>query len=219
MSSNWIKNSKLTNRQIGRLIDYFVLEVPAIKAAKVLSINRHSAERIYTIIRINIARECEKESPLGGEVEVDESYFGGKRRGQRGRGAADKVPVFGILKRGDKVYTRIVEDVSRKTLRKIIRTKVIPESVIYSDSFRSYNGLVLDGFKHYRIDHDRGFINEGRNHINGIENFWGYAKTKLKRYYGVSRRYYYLYIKEMEFKFNNRNRDLRRIIRGILKYS
>ena len=219
MSSNWIKNSKLTNRQIGRLIDYFVLEVPAIKAAKVLSINRHSAERIYTIIRINIARECEKESPLGGEVEVDESYFGGKRRGQRGRGAADKVPVFGILKRGDKVYTRIVEDVSRKTLRKIIRTKVIPESVIYSYSFRSYNGLVLDGFKHYRIDHDRGFINERRNHINGIENFWGYAKTKLKRYYGVSRRYYYLYIKEMEFKFNNRNRDLRRIIRGILKYS
>ena len=219
MSSKWMKNSKLTNRQIRRLIDYYVLEVPAIKAAKVLSINRHSAERIYTIIRINIARECEKESPLGGEVEVDESYFGGKRRGQRGRGAADKVPVFGILKRGDKVYTRIVEDVSRKTLRKIIRTKVIPESVIYSDSFRSYNGLVLDGFKHYRIDHDRGFINEGRNHINGIENFWGYAKTKLKRYYGVSRRYYYLYIKEMEFKFNNRNRDLRRIIRGILKYS
>ena len=219
MSSKWVNNSKLTNRQIGRLIDYFVLEVPAIKAAKVLSINRHSAERIYTIIRINIARECEKESLLGGEVEVDESYFGGKRRGQRGRGAADKVPVFGILKRNGKVYTRIVEDVSRKTLQRIIRTKVIPESAIYSDSLRSYNGLVLDGFKHYRIDHDRGFISEGRNHINGIENFWGYAKTKLKRYYGISRMYYYLYIKEMEFKFNNRNRDLRRIIRGILKYS
>ena len=219
MSSKWIKNSKLTNRQVGSLIDYFVLEVPAIKAATMLSINRHSAERIYTIIRINIARECEKESPLGGEVEVDESYFGGKRKGQRGRGAADKVPVFGILKRNGKVYTRIVEDVSRKTLQRIIRTKVIPESVIYSDSFRSYNGLVLDGFRHYRIDHDRGFINEGRNHINGIENFRGYARTKLKRYYGVSRGHYYLYLKEMEFKFNNRNRDLRRIIRGILKYS
>ena len=64
-----------------------------------------------------MARECEKESPLGGEVEVDESYFGCKRKGQRGRGAADKVPVFGILKRGDKVYTRIVEDVSMKTLQ------------------------------------------------------------------------------------------------------
>ena len=219
MSSKWIKNSKLTNRRVGSLIDYFVLEVPAIKAAKMLSINRHSAERIYTVIRINIARECERESPLGGEVEVDESYFGGKRKGQRGRGAADKVPVFGILKRNGKVYTRIVEDVSRKTLQRIIRTKVIPESVIYSDSFRSYNGLVLDGFRHYRIDHDRGFINEGWNHINGIENFWGYAKTKLKRYYGVSRGHYYLYIKEMEFRFNNRNRDSRRIIRGILKYS
>ncbi len=219
MSSKWIKNSKLTNRQVGRLIDYFVLEVPAIKASKMLSINRHSGERIYAIIRINIARECEKQSPLGGEVEVDESYFGGKRKGQRGRGAAGKVPVFGILKRNDKVYTRIVEDVSRKTLRRIIRTRVIPESAIYSDSFRSYNGLVLDGFKHYRIDHDSGFINEGRSHINGIENFWGYAKTKLKRYYGVSREHYYLYLKEMEFRFNNRNRDLRCIIRGILKCS
>jgi len=129
------------------------------------------------------------------------------------------VPVFGILKRNGRVYTRVVEDVSRKTLRKIIRTRVIPESVIYSDSFRSYNGLVLDGFKHYRIDHDKEFMNRKRNHINGIENFWGYAKTKLKRYYGVSREHYYLYLKEMEFRFNNRNEDLRRIVRGILKYN
>ncbi len=218
MSSKWIKNSKLSNRQIGRLIDYFVLEVPAIKAAQMLSINRHTAERIYNVIRVKIAIECEKQSPFRGEVEVDESYFGGKRKGKRGWGAADKVPVFGILKRNGKVYTRIVEGVSRKTLRTIIRTKVIPESVIYSDSFRSYNGLVLDGFKHYRIDHDKEFTNRKRNHINGIENFWGYAKTKLKRYYGVSREHYYLYLKEMEFKFNNRTEDLRRIIKGILKY-
>ena len=69
------------------------------------------------------------------------------------------MPVFGILKRNERVYTRVVEDVSRKTLRKIIRTRVIPESVFYSDSFRSHNGLVLDGFNHYRIDHDKEFTN------------------------------------------------------------
>lgn len=171
MSSKWIKKSKLSNRRIGRLIDYFDLEVPAINAAQMLSINHHTAERIYNVIRVKIAIECEKQSPFRGEVEVDESYFGGKRKGKRGRGAADKVPVFGILKRNGRVYTRVVEDVSRKTLRKIIRTKVIPESVIYSDSFRSYNGLVLDGFKHYRIDHDKEFTNRKRNHINGVENF------------------------------------------------
>ena len=104
MASRWIKNSKLSNRQLGELIDYFVLEVPANRAAKMLGINRHSAERVYHIIRLKLARECEKDSPFGGEVEVDESYFGGRRKGQRGRGAAGKVPVFGILKRNGKVY-------------------------------------------------------------------------------------------------------------------
>lgn len=97
------------------------------------------------------------------------------------------MPVFGLLKRNGKVYTCIVKDVSRKILRRIIRTKVVPESVLYTDSFRSYDGLVLDGFRHYRINHQETFATSKRQHINGIENFWGYAKTKLKSYYGVSR--------------------------------
>jgi transposase len=199
-----VKNSKLTNRQLNELVKYFALEVPASRAAKVMNINRHSAERIYHIIRRCLARECELESPFGGEVECDESYFGGRRKGPRGRGAAGKVPVFGLLKRKGRVYTRIVEDVSRQTLRRIIKTKVVPESVIYTDSFRSYDGLVLDGFKHYRINHQECFAMSKRQHINGIENFWGYAKTKLKSYYGVSRQRFYFYLKEMEFRFNHR---------------
>jgi transposase len=217
MTSKWVTNSKLSNRQIGKLIDYFVLEVSAIKAAKMLEINRHSSERVYHIIRVKLSRECENETPFGREIEVDESYFGGSRKGQSGRGAAGKVPVFGILRRNGKVYTRIVDNVSHKTLRKIIRTKVIPRSVIYSDRFHSYDGLVLDGFKHFRINHDEEFSNGKGNHINGIENFWGYVKTKLKRYYGVSRTHYYLYLKEMEFRFNHRNKDLRTVIRNIFK--
>jgi transposase len=166
-----IKNSKLANRQLNELVKYFDLEVPARHAAKVMGINRHSAKRVYHVIRRCLARECELHSPLGGEVECDESYFGGRRKGPRGRGAAGTVPVFGLLKRNGKVYTRIVEDVSRKTLRQIIRTKVVPESVIYTDSFRSYDGLALDGFKHLRINHQRCFATSKRQHINGIENF------------------------------------------------
>ncbi len=204
MSKRLVKNSKLTNRQLNELVKYFALEVPASRAAKVMNINRHSAERVYQIIRRCLARECERHNPLGGEVECDESYFGGKRKGKRGRGAAGKVPVFGLLKRNGKVYTRIVEDVSRKTLRQIIKTKVVPESIIYTDSFRSYDGLVLDGFKHYRINHQECFATSKRQHINGIENFWGYAKTKLKSYYGVNRGHFYFYLKEMEFRFNHR---------------
>ena len=204
MPPRLIKNSKLTNRQLNELVKYFALEVPASRAAQVMGINRHSAERVYQVIRRHLARECELHSPLGGEVECDESYFGGRRKGPRGRGAGGKVPVFGLLKRNGKVYTRIVGDVSRKTLRQIIKTKVVPESVIYTDSFRSYDGLVLDGFKHYRINHQKCFAVNKRQHINGIENFWGYAKTKLKSYYGVSREHFYFYLKEMEFRFNHR---------------
>ena len=218
MPPRLIKNSKLTNRQLNQLISYFALEVPATRAARVMSIHRHSAERVYQVIRRCLARECELHSPLGGEVEADESYFGGRRKGARGRGASGKVPVFGLLKRNGKVYTRIVEDVSRKTLRQIIRKKVVPESVIYTDSFRSYDGLVLDGFKHFRINHQKAFAVSKRNHINGIENFWGYAKTKLKSYYGVSREHFYFYLKEMEFRFNNRKEpDLAALIKKTVR--
>lgn len=95
MPQRLIKNSKLTNRQLNQLIGYFALEVPAARAAKVMGINRHSAERVYQVIRRCLARECELHSPLGGEVEADESYFGGRRKGPRGRGAAGKVPFSG----------------------------------------------------------------------------------------------------------------------------
>ena len=92
MPPRLIKNSKLTNRQLNQLIGYFTLEVPAARAARVMGINRHSAERVYHIIRRCLARECELHSPLGGEVECDESYFGGRRKGPRGRGPLAKCP-------------------------------------------------------------------------------------------------------------------------------
>src|SRR5215472_3710664 len=108
MSKRLIARSKLSNRQLNQLVDFFALEVPAVKAARVLRINRHSAERVYQLIRRHLAWECERRSPLRGEIEAEESYFGGHRKGLRGRGAAGKVAVFGLLKRRGKVYTRPV---------------------------------------------------------------------------------------------------------------
>ena len=218
MTRRLIKRSKLTNREIGKLIDFFCLEIPASRAAKVLKINCHSAERIYSHIRVLIASECEKTSPLTGEVEIDESYFGGKRKGERGRTAASKVPVFGLIKRNGKVYTRIVPNVTRWTLERIIREKVTTDSTIYSDSFTVYDGLVVYGYKHFRVNHQKNYLTGKNNHINGIENFWGYAKTRLRKYHGISRKHFYLYLKEMEFRFNNRNQpDLGSTIRKIIK--
>ena len=102
---------------------------------------------------------------------MDESYFGGKRKGKRGRGAAGKVPVFGLLNRGGKVYTKIIPDASGATLIPIIKRKVIPDSIVYSDCWKGYNVLDVSDFHHFRINHSKLFADR-HNHINGIENFW-----------------------------------------------
>jgi transposase len=128
-------------------------------------------QRFTFIVCAIIALESEDASPLFGEIEVDESYFGGHRKGKRGRGAGGKIPVFGLLKSAGKVYAKIIPDAKGKTLKAIIEDKVVPDSVVYSDTFSSYNVLDVSRFKHYRINHSELF-SDHKNHINGIENFW-----------------------------------------------
>ena len=139
---------------------------------------------------------------FAGEIEVDESYFGGKRKGKRGRGAGGKVPVFGLLKRGGKVYTKVIPDASGATLVPIIERKVIPDSIVYSDSWKGYNTLDVSDFRHFRINHSELFA-DNANHINGIENFWNQAKRHLRKFNGVPKEHFGLFLKECEWRFNN----------------
>ena len=118
------------------------------------------------------------------KIEVDESYFGGGRKGKRGRGADGKVPVFGLLKRKGKVYTKIIPDARSATLMPIIQEKVVPDSIVYLDCRRGYNVLDVSDFKHCRINHSKLFADK-QNHINGIENFWNQAKRHLRKFNGV----------------------------------
>ena len=161
-----------------------------------------------TIIVYFIVYFTDLESPfLHGEVDVDESYFGGVRKGKRGRGAAGKIPVFGCLERKGKVYTQIISDVREKTLMPIIRCKIKPDSIIYTDNFKSYNALDVSEFKHFRINHSKTFAEE-KNHINGIENFWNQAKRHLRqktlqKLNGLPKHRFHLFLKECEFRFND----------------
>jgi transposase len=175
--------------------------VPARTAADLVGVNRHTATLFYRKIRERIAAKLEDESPFSGEVEVDESYFGGIRKGKRGRGAAGKIPVFGILKRGGKVYTKVIPDTAASTLIPLIERKVRPDSIVYSDCFRAYNLIDVTKFHHYRINHATHFAN-AKNHINGIENFWNQAKRHLRIYNGIPKKYFPLFLKECEFFFN-----------------
>jgi transposase len=139
---------------------------------------------------------------FGGEIELDESYFGGARKGKRGRGASGKVIVFGLLKRGGRVYTKIIQDTKTKTLMPISAKKIIPDSIVYTDCYRSYNALDVSEFHHFRINHSTHFAEQKFNHINGIENFWSQAKRVLRKYNGIPKNSFNLFLKECEFRFN-----------------
>lgn len=213
-----MKYSKLSDYKIKKILRCFCLELTAFQTAKQLSFNRHTIERYYTIFREEIAKYEERQiKKLSGNIEIDESYFGSRHRGdKRGRGAPSKIPVIGILKRNGIVYTRIIPDVSKRSLMPII-TGLIRKSKsnIYTDKWKSYDGLVLSGYKHYRINHSKEFA-RNHNHINGIESFWSYVKRNMRKHNGIPKNKFYLYLKESEFRFNNRKKNLFEIMSKIV---
>ena len=154
-----------------------------------------------------------------GQIEVDESYFGARHvRGKCGRGARGKTIVFGLLKRGDKVYTEIAPDCKSITLQRIIKGKTGVDSVIHSDGWRGYNGLVDFGYKkHFRVHHSKNEFARGNSHINGIESFWGYAKNRLVKFKGMDKSMLNLHLKECEFRSNNRKQNIYRVLLEIFR--
>lgn len=200
-----------------KVLYYFYLEVSARKCAHELGVDYETVSKRYAAYREAITAYLSAEfKKLCGKIEADESYFGGKRKGNRGRGAFNKQAVFGVLEREGRVYTAVVNDVSAATLFEHIKRKTRKGSVFYTDDFKSYKDLKQYG-KHSRIKHSKAF-GRGHNHINGIEGFWSYAKERFHKYHGINRRNYLPYVKEMEFRFNHRNEPLYpllvRVIRG-----
>jgi transposase len=189
------------------VIKLFELDTSVRESAKQLGLAYNTVYHLYQILRHAIIITDSDNGSFSGEIEMDESYFGGRRKGNRGRGAAGKVPVFGILERGGKVKVEVVGDVKGDTLLGLAIKKVKRGSLIYTDRFRSYNGLISYGFKHRRIDHGKKFAN-GKVYINGIEGFWSFAKERLMKYHGVDPMKFPLYLKELEFRYNHRDRDL-----------
>ncbi|WP_338098837.1 IS1595 family transposase [Methanolapillus africanus] len=210
MKNKYIYRSKISESKFRQIVKLFALDLDATQISQIVGLSRVTINRYLMAIRERIAEYCELESPFQGEVEVDESYFGPKRvKGKRGRGAGSKTIVFGLVKRQGKVYTEIVPDCSKSTLQSIIKGKVEPDSVIYSDNWHGYDGLVDVGYdKHYRVDHGKDEFVNGKSHINGIEGFWGFSKTRMSKYRGIDKRYFNLYLKECEFRYNYRNENL-----------
>ncbi len=202
-----LKWSKLSEYKIRKAVECFSLDLTATQTAALLKLNRKTVNALYQRFRLLVAwQRMDQRREFGGVVEVDESYFGPSRvLGRalprlRGRGTL-KQPVFGIFERQGEVYTEIIQDCSQATLRAVIRGRIDPQSVVCSDGWPGYDGLVDVGYdKHIRINKQKSFT-KGRAHINGIEAFWSFTKRRLAKFNGVKVNFP-LHLKECEWRYN-----------------
>lgn len=205
------KWSYAQKQQQWALLRAFVLQASANHAAKSVGVSYPTAYTAFRRFREVLADLAEAEGrKLLGEIEVDESYFGGRRKGRRGRGAAGKVAVFGLLERHGRVCAVVVPNCTKETLMGKIKAYAVKGAVFYTDEFTSYSDLQSFG-KHLPVNHQKNFAH-GSCHINGIEGFWSYAKQLFLKCHGVDPEHFPLYLKEYEFRFNHRNEDLIQIL-------
>lgn len=211
--NRYLKNSHISNSIFRVVLREFCLDSTATETAKRTGLQRKTVNRLYMLFRSRIVLLSEGEQPFTGEVEIDESYFGARRvRGKRGRGASGKIPVVGILKRNGRVYTQPIKNCTRAQLMPIIKGKVLSKTTIYTDGWKSYDGLVLNGYKHYRIHHHENEFARGKNHVNGIESFWSFTKRRLTKLNGIHKRYFLLHLKESEYRWNNKEKNMYKLL-------
>lgn len=223
-----LNQAKISKLKIKKIIKHFCVDIIASKTAILLGINRNTINHWYKVFRLAIyAWQMKEFERIFGEVEIDESYFGARRkrgyRGKlkRGRGT-QKQPVFGIFKRNGSVYTEIIPNCKKTVLQAIIRGKIDPSTAIYSDKWRGYDGLVDVGYdKHFRVNHGDNEFSKGHGiHINGIENFWSFTKRRLSKFNGVKKNFA-LHLKDSEWRygkdFDTLEKELWKIYKWYLK--
>ena len=217
MQERW----RLSKYRVKKILQCFCVDITASKTALLLGYNRKTIDRYFNLFREHILEyQHQALQPFAGEIELDESYFGARRvRGKRGRGAAGKTPVFGVLKRNEQVFLTVVKACSKEELMPIIKGQVLENATVYTDGWKAYDGLILNGYEHYRVFHCQNEFARGKCHINGIESFWSFAKRRLAQFNGISSDKFILHLKECEFRFNNAKGNLFNIMcRQVLKF-
>ena len=161
-----------------------------------------TAWRMFKQIRTLLSEDTYS---LGGEVEVDETYIGGRRQGKRGRGAEGKSKVVGAVQRKGKVVAQVVPDVKRSTLVPFMASKVSRDATLFTDEFPSYDHMTRLGYNHKRIEHHTKVYVQGNIHTNNIEGFWSLVKRGISGvYHSVSPEYLQSYVNEYSFRYNHR---------------
>jgi transposase len=215
----YLEHLQIPLNELSHVLYLFVLGVPSYRCRGYLSVSLKTAQRIYTLFRQAIYEHTMLtiyDMALSGEIEMDETMYGGHRKGKRGWGAAGKHMVFGLYQRNGHVAIFPVPDRKTDTLLSLVFKHTRPGSLYYSDDWHAYTWLSIKG-DHVVVKKERGIPKaKGRNHINGIEGFWSFSKNWLYQYRGIPKHHFHLYLKETEFRFNNRGKDLFPIIAQLL---
>ena len=219
------KKNGLSRYRQRKIVDAFCADLTATQTARLLRLNRNTVNRYFRIFRERIRdHQTGLKDRFRGTVEVDESWFGAARpRGRLGprkfgRGT-NKQPVFGIIERGGRVFTEVIEDTSKSTLQGLIRGHVARDATVISDGWRGYSGLVDYGYeKHLRIKKyrkDGNPFTDGDVHINGIESFWSFTNRRLAKFNGTSGTFE-LHLKECEWRWGKSHDTLVTELNGLL---
>lgn len=207
-TGRWINRLRICYKKWLWILKLFELEISARRIAQQVELSYPTVLKAVHLIRMAIiSADKRSQDLLKGEVEIDETYFGGKRKGPRGRGAKNKIPVFGILERNGIVRVDVMKDITAESILALTIKTVRRGSIVYTDRFKSYDSLMFCGYRHLKVDHSKRF-SRGRVYINGLEGFWSYAKERLIKHHGVSKEKFPLYLKEMEFRYNNRHNNM-----------
>ncbi|MBM3926536.1 MAG: IS1595 family transposase [SAR202 cluster bacterium] len=201
----------LTVAEWRRLLRWFVLGHTAMTVARETRLKRKKVLKSLLLVREAMIKDIP--TALSGDVEVDVTYLGGKRRAGRRREQSQNAPphkgsarqpILGILRRGGQVWATPVPDVRAGTLLPLLHKLVKQGSVVYTDSFRAHSGLPLRGSARDLVDAPPGFADAKGGHVNSLKSFWGYLKRRLSNKGGIRRERLPLYIGESIWRYNNR---------------
>jgi transposase len=207
-------SSQLPGSIKSRLVEMFALGVPVYRQRFREDTSPAARERFYRRLRACCAYAEELREPFAGAIECDESMFGGFRKGKRGWGAAGKVLVMGIVQRNGQVKAFPIPARNANEVVSLVCAHTTPGSLYYTDDWQAYASLRVQG-DHIVVRKEKGRP-KGRDHINGIEGFWSYAKNWLYPYRGVPRKYFHLYLGEICYRFNHRKQDLKPLLQKLL---
>jgi transposase len=212
IKNKYSNRSKISEKKIRDIVRLFALDLGALQIAILLTVISKQFENELLIIVNNNPHFLVRLKLINVTSELVEL---------QDNEAADHMEKLSFLASSNKtgsVYTEIVPNCARRTLQAVICGHVDLKTVIHSDGWRGYNGLVDVGYKkHFRVHHGYNEFATSTSLINGIESFWAYAKTRISKFRGLSRHTFYFHLKECEFRFNNRGDDLYNLIVKIIR--